>query len=244
MVLVPGGEHPTGIGVKVFGAPTLGLVERFLLFLRPSGLDVDVLDQLALRFPACRAHPAASWVRDLTGSHRLDASEARPRLPSVLGPPAGGGVRWLLAARARGERPGPLPPRRRTGSELRSLAADFTLQFGNQGPIRRFSFDDGNIRRLVLDQRGQTGLPGGRARRGRSGSGGLERRPANRGPVQLSRSERRPRRVQLLQRIRWLECRGVRDNCCRCVAPAAGWPPYVALLPMGRHQTSRAASTT
>jgi hypothetical protein len=161
VVRIPGGEHPSGVGLKVFGAPYFAEGEHALLFLRPGKHGAYAVEQLMLgAFHRIRGGRRAFWVRDLSEAHSavVEAGEKVDSSQADLPRRAERFSAWL-ADRAHGLTRAPDYWADISATEPRNLARGFRLY----GPLnyRWFAFDEGRAIRWSTSSAGQNGLPNG-----------------------------------------------------------------------------------
>lgn len=160
VVRVPGGVSPTGLGLKIWGAPQFAAGERTILFLRPAKDGTYRILQLMLgAFHQRQLGGRAVALRDLSEAHEVGAK-------GLIEDGGNDAVRdyeefanWV-ADRAQGI---PGQPARDyilgQTKALGSVSDSFTfLVPGDNNPIRWFAFDRGQSVEWKVGSSGQPGL--------------------------------------------------------------------------------------
>lgn len=162
VVRVPGGEQPSGIIARVYGAPRFERGERALVFLRSTRGSIYAVEQWMLgAFHRIEAGKSAVWVRDVSGAHLLRLSAGDSSADDAEAPRLARAFSDWLASRARGVQ---TPPNYRAAAlpgALRNATEEYRLTTWASVPTRWLAFDENRPVRWSTFNGGQPGLDGG-----------------------------------------------------------------------------------
>ncbi|HEY0510762.1 MAG TPA: matrixin family metalloprotease [Thermoanaerobaculia bacterium] len=158
VVRVPGGVSPSGLGLRIWGAPRFAEGEDALLFLRPAPDGTYRILHLMLgAFHKRTVDGRAVALRDLTDAHEIGAKDLSQEGQDAVRDFAG--FSGWIADRAAGVPNGGRYVLGNAKARLDALPEKFVLMSTDDGnPIRWFRFDDGQSVEWRVGAAGQPGL--------------------------------------------------------------------------------------